>query len=306
MLLIHRHRIAKGCFLLLFVFFLWNPALTQVRVKKVDNPETVVGKKGVVYGLPRTVLVIDLEYSKTETVPGPYAEFSKELIGIEDIIIQSTTTYFLEDATISALTEMDPQQIYLVEMYVQSSDEVLLEFSGNGLLVGVELSGEQRINARQWVNQPEESEPDLSAIFPHYKPASMKEVVDTIVRKITFDTITYQEKILNRTLVEMTEKEQAEEAAALINEITQDQYSLLVGYQETAYSYEAIKYMYDKLESKRRNYVQLFTGTTMKEQFSARYFIVPTVEMMDQPFPVLIGLKSQVMRSISQSAGRAI
>jgi hypothetical protein len=86
--------------------------------------------------------------------------------------------------------------------------------------------------------------------------------------------------------VERTDKEQAEEASAMINEITQDQYSLLVGYQETAYSYETIKYMYDQLETRRRNYLQLFTGITRKEKLDARYFVVPIPETLGAPYPV--------------------
>ena len=272
--------------------FLLNPLSAQLRVKQVKSPNDIAGKNGIIYSLPRTVLVVDLWYTRTDDIPGPYAEFAGELLGDDEVIRTAKVSHTLDDACITAYVEPDPGQLYMVETEEKNEQSVLIEFSSNGLLVGSGLLGAKEKTALSRTERPTGGALDMQEIFPAYKKAIMKEVIDTITRVVTFDTLTYTEKILKRLLIEQTEREKAAEASALIHDIGQDQYALLVGYQETAYSYEAIRYMYDQLESQRSSYLKLFTGVTRSEKLHARYYIVPDPGAMESPYRIA-GFDSQ-------------
>jgi hypothetical protein len=265
-------------------FLLTGVLSAQARVKQVQGPETVAGRTGIIYSLPRTVLVADLEFTRTDRIPGPYHAFAGELLGIEQVVEERSVSYTLDHASVTAYTEPDPEHIYLIEMDEKSEEAVLLEFAANGLMLGSKTTLPDEQVTMKWIGEPSGQSYDLNEIFPVYREASLKEVIDTITRVVTFDTLTYTEKILKRLMILQSEREKAAEASTLIHDIGQDQYTLLVGYQETAYSHDAIKYMHDQLESQRRNYLQLFTGVTRKERMNARFFILPDAGMMEEPF----------------------
>ena len=269
-----------------------STVLSQVRVSRITGETNMPGRTGVLYSLPRTVLVVDIEYTRTDEIPGPYASLSQELLGMDQVIAERRTLFSLEDAGISSYVEPDPGQLFMVEMDEKASEAVWMEFSRNGLLAGAHWMEEEQLEAGPWMKDHGVPAIETRESFPFYKEASLKEVVDTITRVVTFDTLTYREKILKRLMVKQTDREKATEAAAMIHDIGQDQYTLLVGYQETAYEYEAIRYMYDQLEAQRRNYLQLFIGITRTEKRTARYFIVPEEGMLGTQH-VIAGFSSE-------------
>jgi len=268
----------------------------QVKVTHITASDGTAGRKGVLYALPRTVLEIELTLIRTDRIPGPYAQFAPELLGINDAISTQQTSYSLEKACIIPRSEADPDQVYLVEKDDKSSDEVFFAFSGNGLIMGTyPVAEEQGI---QGEDREEFFGRTFSAteMFPNYHPGAMKENIDTITRIVTFDTLTYTEKILKRTMVKQSDREKAEEAVSMINSIGQDKYTLLIGYQETAYSEEALKFMTAQLEEQRLAYLQLFTGTTRREQITLRLSYLPPAETTETVaitgFSPLVGLTS--------------
>jgi hypothetical protein len=76
-------------------------------------------------------------------------------------------------------------------------------------------------------------------------------------------------------MVEFSDKEKAQEAAARIRQIERDQYNLLIGYQETAYSRDVLQFMLDELEKQRQEYLKLFVGVSVKETLNFEYQLVP-------------------------------
>jgi hypothetical protein len=253
----------------------------QVRVSKVTGQEMLAGKKGVVYTLPRTLIHVDLLVSKTQQFPGPLAEFAADYIGIDDVITKSTVNYAAESAAIYWTAEADPNQVYLIEKEDKSSGEIWISFGKSTPLLTLEKF-DKTVNPpgfKSW-NEHLFDAPDPVYLFKKYSESPTREVIDTIIRRVSIDTLVIEEKTFKRLMVEFSDEEKAQEAADKIRQIEKDKYNLLVGYQETAYSREAMEFMYNKLEEQRMEYLKLFTGVSVKEtmKFSYRFFPEPGKE----------------------------
>lgn len=282
-----------SCFTFIFLatILVTGNAEAQVKVSRVTDPAALTASNGVVYSLPMTVLEIDLEVKRTDTIPGPYASFALEILGIQNAVQSHTTGFELVGVTVGSHPVSDPTQVFLVEMEEKSSEPLSLEFESDGMILGRVSSGGLEPTGRVSRTITDDSDLSVERMFPAYKPAAMIESVDTIVRTVVFDTLIYSEKILKRLMVKQSEKDQAIQAASLINDIGQDLYGLLVGYQETPYSVDALKYMTGKLEEQRKSYLQLFTGVVRTEHFHVKYSVVPLPESISEPV-VLTGFSS--------------
>jgi len=267
--------------------------IAQVRVSKITGPEMLSGKKGIIYTLPRTQIHVDLWISKTQQFPGPLAEFSGEYLGLDEVITKSAVNYAVENAAIFTSTEADPNQVYLIEKEEKSSGEIWISFGKSTPLLTLEKF-DKTISPQGFLSWKEDLfiAPDPGNLFRKYKESPTREIIDTVIRRVSIDTLVLEEKIFKRSMVEFTDREKAQEAADHIRQIEKDKYNLLVGYQETAYSREALEFMYNKLEEQRVEYLKLFTGASVKETLKFKYQFFPDAGKEEQEYRLAAFLKS--------------
>jgi hypothetical protein len=109
----------------LMLFFSANEGIySQVRVSRVNASELPAGRKGLLYNLPRTMICVDLEVTKTHQIPGPLADFTADYLGLDNVITKGSVNYAVENATIYSSTEADPSEVYLIEKEEKSSGEM--------------------------------------------------------------------------------------------------------------------------------------------------------------------------------------
>jgi len=283
---------------ILIILILHGPygIIAQVRVSKVTGPEMLSGKKGIVYTLPRTQIHVDLWISKTQQFPGPLAEFAGEYLGLDEVITKSSVNYVFENATIFTSTEPDPGQVYLIEKEEKSSGEIWISFGKSTPLVTLEKFDKAIIpqGFASW-NENLFIAHDPVNLYKKYTESPTREVIDTVIRRVSIDTLILEEKIFKRSMVEFTDREKAQEAADQIRQIERDKYNLMVGYQETAYSREALEFMYNKLEEQRVEYLKLFTGVSVKETLKFKYQFFPETRKEEQEYRLAAFLKSSGM-----------
>jgi len=284
--------------LIILAIFSPDGIFAQVRVSKITGPEMLDGRKGIVYTLPRTEIHIDLWISKTQQLPGPLAEYAEEYLGLDEVITKSTVNYTIEKSAISTSTEPDPGQVYLIEKEEKASGEIWISFGKTTPLLTLEKF-DKTISPPGYTswNDGLFNVADAGGFYKKYTESLTREIIDTIIRRVSVDTLVMEEKIFKRSMVEFTDKEKAQEAADKIRQIEQDKYNLLVGYQETAYSREALEFMYDKLEEQRLEYLKLFTGVSIKETLEFSYRFFPDLAKEDQVYSLAAFLKSSGMTS---------
>ena len=255
----------------------------QAVVTHIDDISGEQQQAGIIYNLPRTVLKVDLTVTKVSEFRGPFALYSPNLLGIENVIMENDFYYTVDDIKITSFTEPDPEQFYLVNLPEKSDREFWLKAGASGMLSGHFRDEDEAGEA--W--QSESFEKGIPGdLFPGYTRTAKIEKTDTIRRIVTIDTTTIEKYVLRRFLEEKTEEDKAREAAEMINRLKEDKYKLLVGYQETAYDEGAMEFMYGKLDEMERSYLRLFTGITRKETLSKSFFLIPDPEDMGEQVPL--------------------
>lgn len=243
-----------------------------------DLPEKEEEKKqGIYYALPRTFINIDVQVIKKKSFRGPFAEYASKYLGIENVITENKTSYEIKDIKISTFYEPDPEQFYFVEFSqsdFKAQQDLMMELTESGLIVDVNNPSEFNASGRLTYTLDKESN-DYSKTFKYFPEKNLYEKVDKVIRRIKRDTTTIEKQVLKRKMVEKSTEQKAKDAADFILKTREQKMKLLTGYQETPYSKETMKYMYEELEKMEEKYLKQFTGLTTQEVLNYRYTYLP-------------------------------
>lgn len=250
--------------------------LSQIQVSKVENRNVNTSADGFYYSLPRTIIKIDLVYQKIEQLKGPLANFTEEYLGTGDFIKKNETTYQLLDISVKPEAQADPNQLYYVQFPLERSKENMIHsfsLSPFGTLMAFnDTPGEGR------GMEPIVDQTIIYSEGPgsfHYDAAyNRKRKVDTVVRKITIDTMTFDRFLFKSSWVDKSLKEKANEAALQISTIRESRLNLITGYHEVNFG-EGMRYMDQQLKKLEQEYLELFLGKELVTIESQSVYYIP-------------------------------
>ncbi len=265
-------------FFLLFIPFLSN---SQYVVKKVAGNATNTAQDGFYYALPQTVLKIGLTVEQIKKIPGPLADYATNYLGVNDYIRYSGNSVQLINAEITPLYEADPEQYYYVQFPAEKSKDekaTSILLTEQGTLLGFGMEGNAQLETKTDIEQTfilMEGDED----FSYFADYNRMKKIDTIVRKISIDTVTINRFLFKSSWVDKSSEERANEAARRISEIREARFHLISGYQEVNYG-ESIKYMDKQLEELEQKYLELFLGKEVKTSRQVTVYYVPQKEKL--------------------------
>ena len=266
----------------------------QVNVTRV-TPDFKPGQQtGFLYSLPRTFIKLEVTVKKTENFRGPYADYAEKYVGLKNVIPSNSTEYSIQNIEMSTYAEPDPEQYYFVglpEKLTKDSKANLLALSNSGLLLGINANGFQPNGSTVTKEVMEEEKGKASGdimpeIFKYYADANVFEKVDTIIRKINFDTITLERQILKRTMIEKSPEQKAKEASDFISKIKENRFNLLSGYQEVNWDPGTLLYMDTQLKEMESEYLKLFTGISLEKKIKYTLIYLPAKTELNTPIVV--------------------
>ena len=260
------------------IVLLFNAVITygQMNVVPFSSGKPSPEKDGIIYSLPRNVIKIQIEVLKRENFKGPFSEFAGKMLGLTNVIIENSTSYKLGTVIMTSIAEVDPQQFYFVEIddKVKDSRSLMITMSEAGYISGFADIGQNKKEVRTALVSGDFSNENLKPFRDLLKPVLI-EKVDTVIRRISIDTTTVEEKVLKRSISEKTPEQQAREAADLIYRIEDNKFSLITGYQEVNYSRESLEFMIDQLNKMEKEYLAMFKGQTRESQQVYTYYVTP-------------------------------
>ena len=284
-------------------------SIAQVNVHHVQPGAQKPVGKGVFYSLPRTFLKIDVTVKALQNLKGPLSDFAEKYFGIEDAITYDFTTYEIGDIFISAFNEPDPEQIYFVEITERTIKEPLpfsLSLSESGYISGfntsgLELKSEELKEKQVYIIEREKN--ISSSLYEFFINGKLKPKTDTIIRKITVDTISLEQKFFRTSFIEKLPEEIAKNIVAKIENIRESKLKLLTGFQEVAYEKQTIEYMNEQLDKMENDYFDLFRGKSYAEILTYTFYFLPPTGNDDIEEPLFKFSKNTGINPIRGASG---
>lgn len=226
----------------LFITALFAAALTSVQAQ---TPYAHSGEPVLVYALPATELVFDLEIEKSTEKPGVFYQYSQRYLATSKVVTEESVNYQLKTVRMTTRPVVDKALRFSV------SPELVpgLVLTREGLLAGVNVpSPHKKIIERKIERRMDNSHP---------RPEGM----------IALN----QEYMMAGSTAKM-----AEGAAYQIYTIRESRLNLLSGEMENLPSDgESLKLMLQGLDRQERELTELFTGQVRKETIHHRISLVP-------------------------------
>lgn len=100
--------VASSCFV--------GKKLSESETKILPLSDTVTIREGsIVYSLPRTVFTVIVEMERIIEIPGPYARFGGDLLGISNPIMNESESWEVNGLKVITSEEADPSEFYVIE-----------------------------------------------------------------------------------------------------------------------------------------------------------------------------------------------
>jgi hypothetical protein len=301
--------------LLPFAFLLTGMgAFAQLKAYHITGTDVPPGQQGVVYALPRTVVNIEVTIDRIENYKGPYADYALRYLGLKNVVMNNSVEYAISGITITTSPEPDPEQYYFVETgakQAKGQKAGLLRLSDAGLILGTIPDPYDSVVKTVIIDKggdiPTVSEKDIfPEVFKYYADVSVFEKVDTIIRKVSIDTMTMERQFLKRTMVEKSPEQKAKEAADFISKIKDNRFNLITGYQEVNYNRETLEYMDTQLKIMEKEYMKLFTGISVHKTLNFRYKYIPIANQINTEIPIFKFSRTKGTMDLDESGGKVI
>ncbi|MCD4747289.1 MAG: DUF4831 family protein [Bacteroidales bacterium] len=301
-----KNYLLKLIFLLIcYLSGFYNFATAQINVVHIDDTQTLSGKHGVFYALPRTLIKFEITVEKLRNINGPYAEFAGRYLGIDNVITYDYFEYKIKDIQISIFSEPDPEQYYFVELGEKTAKEdklFFLSLTESGLIQNVNgISENQTLN--KLISHNIEKSDFNADIFKYFADANLYEKTDTIVRIVNVDTVIIKKNFYKKQWVEKPTEQKAIEAADYITKIRDSRFNLISGYQEVNYDAGSIKYMDTQLKNLENEYMSLFTGVTISKTLKYSFVYLPDPDEDESLIPVFRFSEKKGISDISGTEG---
>jgi hypothetical protein len=222
----------------------------------------------IVYGLPRTVFTFTVEFERTIEKPGPYARYAGELLGLDKVITAESESWTIDGISVYSREELDPSEFYIIESNSLFQTNVL-SLKKEGLILDLNpeslySSGNLRPANEQDLNQF--STRDLGS-DEYYMVQS-----DTAYKRLSIDSSFVRVPYVVEKKKRLTADQLAERAAKRLMEMREGKHLILTGEANVFPQSDAAIIEMNRLE---KEYMELFTGKTIKQKVSYTYSIIP-------------------------------
>jgi len=272
-------------------------AISQINVLHIGDSKVKSDKDGVFYSLPRTVLLVSLKIDKIQKIKGPYSEFADKYLGLSNCVTANSLEYELKEISVTSIAEPDPEQYYFVELDDKGSKEskaIEMYLSESGMLQDAKDLSKLK-NTKVTTSQQEPVDDFAKILNP-----SWFERIDTIIRKVSVDTTTIEQKVFRKASSEKTTEQKAKDAADYILKLDENKLNLLSGYQEIAYEKASIEYMCDQLDKLKAEYLALFQGLTSTSGIDISFRFIPKAGESEQTATLC---KFSKMKGVTEKSG---
>ena len=223
------------------------PATAQKR-GKTETPELPAITQGISYSLPRTGIRVVVSATQTSFVPGPYAPYAEQLLGIRDAKTQAQTTWEITDVKLESFAEPDPEATFKVT----GSGAAFLQLTPAGILAGINS----------------QAKPDAHGLVNSTSLATVNES-----GKLTFSNLIDSPGLSGRSSVDQRAVSAASRIIKARNTRNEIASGMLDEFHPDGDAYEA---SLEELHRTEKELLELFIGKKEKKKYTFSFDYVPS------------------------------
>ncbi|MBQ7449314.1 MAG: DUF4831 family protein [Paludibacteraceae bacterium] len=195
--------------------------------------------EGLKYFLPKTNLILKVEYEQVETRRGQYSQYAEKYLGTKDILTRDETNYRLLSLSVSAQTVADTSKAYsLTDKNLQP------------LFKNISLTADGRLTGINTTPSCETQTDNLQIIFSNLQPATKPDILF--------------EPQLESQMLATSVARMAEQTAKQIYHLREARQALLTGESEhQPQDGQAMQLTLKQLDEQEAILTQMFIGTTI-------------------------------------------
>lgn len=257
-------RIINLVILLSVIFYSCAQANVPVSDRRGDDKQitqTPYYEEGVIYSLPRNGFKIMVSVEKTTFIPGPYANYAEEYLGIRDVVKNEETSWTIKGIDVELFTEPDPEAVF------ETNDSLVNAVSllSSGVIRGVNVKGEESVlhlnSVKNVINDR-----DYDRVFTDLSSDNFYEIlVDPETGAEDFESKTTGEK--------------AREAADYLMRLRQKRaYTILDPSDVVPEDGMGFKVLVEEIKRIEKEYVALFAGKEFSESHQVCFNFIPEKE----------------------------
>jgi hypothetical protein len=234
--------------------------------------EVKITEGSMVYALPLTVFEFEITATRTLGVPGPYANYAAEMIGLDNIIEQEHEYWTLTAVRLNSFEELDPAHFYIIEGTSLMQTNLLL-LKESGLVLDINPA----IYSRTGFSQIRDRDEETGTLFPDrgaYEYVATR--TDTAYRVVKADTAFIRVPYLVQKKRGMTVEEEAREAADRLLELREGRHMILTG-ETNIFPQDGAAI--DEINRLDREYTALFAGKSFTESRKFHVWLTPDLSM---------------------------
>lgn len=253
----------------------------------------------LVYALPLTVFEIDVEAEHTISIPGPYATFASELLGLTDVATSETDTWQIVNINLRSTDELDPSQFYVIQgTTLMQSNAFALKRAGLILDVNPDVYAGKCISN----NQGNSDYPDLV-----FRDLGLDEYVsyeaDTAYKLVKADTAFIKIPYLVQKKNIPSLEEEASAAAKKLLELREGKHMILTG-EATVFPQDAASI--NEMNRLEKQYTELFTGKKWSEVKHYRFWFTPQPSMAGNKTQIFSFSADEGIKNTSSGKGQPV
>ena len=270
----------------LLTFFLgvllFLPTYGQFTILPSREGRTVPEEKNLTYFLPQHTLAFQVEVRREVWIPGRFAAYANDLLGLQDVIRDQKTGYSLGRIRLHSIAEPDPQQRYHLPRSPESrkGGEDMAVYADNGVLIyyGRSTYAPRIAHSHEHLQGESGNWVALRDANGEVPMDAVGSRPDTVFRTIQRPDTLVRQAVVRQVSASKSEEELAREMANRYLDLKEAQLKLLTGYQEVNYSEAAIAYMNESLTRQMEDCLRLFTGSRTLETRNYNYSILPQAD----------------------------
>jgi len=290
----------------LFIFFLIPVTISScltgkktsgtARITSISSDTMELSDGSLIYALPRTVFTVKIEAERTLMIPGPYADYAEDFLGLKDVPKVREEHWSLKSLSISSHEEVDPSEYYVIHADGMFRSNVLA-LKKEGIILDLNPA----VNYQE-LNNTGNKGIDSNRLKPldlgsdeYYEVQT-----DTAFRRVKIDSAFIRIPYIVEKKKKLSQDQLAERAAKRLMELRDGKVLILTG-EATVFPQDNASI--NEINRMEKEYTELFAGKYITDINVFTYQFIPMKELSGKSSPIFRFSEETGPEETSSSSG---